>query len=325
MIKMEHTLSSAVQQLTINTETVESRPTDNSTNFRKNGNSNQNRRQRKGNETRNNAKPQEDDRDYIPTAIVIKNIPFSIKRELLLDIFEHLGLPIPFALNYHLDNGVFRGLAFANFHTPEETAIVVNSIKGIEICGRKLRVEYKKYIGSEKRDETPLNPVPASQKIELSVEPEPISVPRDEEFDFNDLQTRVFYDQISSFYEDHSRAALIYPSTLDGTQRKLIHGLAERFGLYHFSDGVGEERHIRVSKTKPQPNQGLNSPKKAPMRRNGPTISERLYEPEASRPSAATKLFKKMPKLSDSLAVYPVRQPRIPDLKNNFAARQKVG
>lgn len=315
---MEQALSSAVQQLNLNSDSIDSRNNDKEPNFRRNGTSNS-RRQRKGNDSRNCTKSQDDERDFIPTAIVIKNIPFSIKRELFLDIFGHLGLPTPFALNYHLDNGTFRGLAFANFHTPEETAIVVNSIKGIEICGRKLRVEYKKYNGSEKREETPSNPPPAPQKVDPSIEP--ISVPHDDEFDFNDLQTCVFYEQIASFYEDHSRAALIYPPSLDNVQRKLIHALSERFGLYHYSEGTGEERHIRVSKTKPQPS---NSPRKGASRRSGQNYPERLYDQEATRPSNAPKPFKKMPKPSDSLAVYPVRQPRIPDLKNNFAARKKV-
>jgi len=320
MIKMEQTLSSAVQHLNINSEPSETVLEEkDAASFRKNNITNQPRRLRKGNDLRAATKGQDEERDYIPTAIVIKNIPFSIKRELLLDIFEHLGLPIPFALNYHLDNGVFRGLAFANFHTPEETAVVVNSIKGIEICGRKLRVEYKKYIGSEKRDEAPQNPPPAIPKSEPAFEP----APRDDGFDFNDLQTRVFYDQIASFFEDHSRAALIYPPSLDPTQRKLIHGLAERFGLYHFSEGTGDERHIRVSKTKPQPSQTASSPRKVAPRRNGGSNSDKLYDSEPSR-SGPPKPFKKMPKPSDSLAVYPIRQPRIPDLKNNFAARKKI-
>lgn len=54
-------------------------------------------------------------------------------------------MPQPYALNYHFDNtGVFRGLAFANFRTPEETDIAVLAMNGYELSGRKLRVEYKK-------------------------------------------------------------------------------------------------------------------------------------------------------------------------------------
>jgi hypothetical protein len=68
------------------------------------------------------------DDEVIPTAIVIKNIPFNVKRETLLDIIvrvlctahrvvlthcraqSSLSIPTPYAFNYHLDQqGSFRG------------------------------------------------------------------------------------------------------------------------------------------------------------------------------------------------------------------------
>ncbi|KAK6463118.1 hypothetical protein DFJ63DRAFT_334676 [Scheffersomyces coipomensis] len=94
----------------------------------------------------------EDDDDVIPTAIVIKNIPFAIKKEQLLDVMTKLNLPIPYAFNYHFDNGVFRGLAFANFTSTDETSLVVNQLNGREIGGRKLRVEYKKMLPVQERE-----------------------------------------------------------------------------------------------------------------------------------------------------------------------------
>ncbi|CCE88714.1 Piso0_001492 [Millerozyma farinosa CBS 7064] len=94
----------------------------------------------------------DDDDELIPTAIVIKNIPFAIKKEQLLDVMTKLNLPLPYAFNYHFDNGVFRGLAFANFTSTEETALVVNQLNGREIGGRKLRVEYKKMLPLQERE-----------------------------------------------------------------------------------------------------------------------------------------------------------------------------
>ncbi|CAI5755528.1 unnamed protein product [Candida verbasci] len=93
-----------------------------------------------------------DDDELIPTAIVIKNIPFAIKKEQLLDVMTKLNLPLPYAFNYHFDNGVFRGLAFANFTSTDETALVVNQLNGREIGGRKLRVEYKKMLPLQERE-----------------------------------------------------------------------------------------------------------------------------------------------------------------------------
>lgn len=92
------------------------------------------------------------DDDVIPNAIVIKNIPFAIKKEQLLDIIEEMDLPLPYAFNYHFDNGIFRGLAFANFTTPEETTQVITSLNGKEISGRKLKVEYKKMLPQAERE-----------------------------------------------------------------------------------------------------------------------------------------------------------------------------
>lgn len=90
--------------------------------------------------------------DIIPNAIVIKNIPFAIKKEQLLDIIDEMNLPLPYAFNYHFDNGIFRGLAFANFTTAEETVDVIDNLNGKEINGRKLKVEYKKMLPQAERE-----------------------------------------------------------------------------------------------------------------------------------------------------------------------------
>ncbi|KAH9822767.1 RNA-binding post-transcriptional regulator cip2-like [Teratosphaeria destructans] len=94
----------------------------------------------------------EPDEELIPTAIVIKNIPFAIKKEQLVAIMTDMGLPLPYAFNYHFDNGVFRGLAFANFTNPEETATVIEAMNHFELNGRKLRVEYKKMLPAAERE-----------------------------------------------------------------------------------------------------------------------------------------------------------------------------
>ena len=92
------------------------------------------------------------DEDVIPTAIVIKNIPFAVPRETLLGVIESLGAPLPYAFNYHHDQGVFRGLAFANFRAPDEAAAVVAALNGYDVSGRKLKVEYKKVLQPGEKD-----------------------------------------------------------------------------------------------------------------------------------------------------------------------------
>jgi RNA recognition motif-containing protein len=88
----------------------------------------------------------------IPTAIVIKNIPFAIRKETLAQLMTDLHLPQPYAFNYHFDGGIFRGLAFANFQSPEDTRMVIETMNGLEVHGRKLRVEYKKMLPEAERE-----------------------------------------------------------------------------------------------------------------------------------------------------------------------------
>lgn len=63
-----------------------------------------------------------------------------------IKIQSTLNVPLPYALNYHFDNGVFRGLAFANYRLPEDAEVVVKEVNGFELSGRKLRVEYKRML-----------------------------------------------------------------------------------------------------------------------------------------------------------------------------------
>ena len=95
---------------------------------------------------------QEGEDELIPTAIVIKNIPFAVKKEQLIQLMTELSLPLPYAFNYHFDNGVFRGLAFANFTSAEETAVVIEALNHFDLQGRKLRVEYKKMLPLQERE-----------------------------------------------------------------------------------------------------------------------------------------------------------------------------
>ncbi|CAG8984227.1 hypothetical protein HYALB_00004210 [Hymenoscyphus albidus] len=96
--------------------------------------------------------PPPDHDELIPTAIVIKNIPFAVKKESLVALMTDMNLPLPYAFNYHFDNGVFRGLAFANFTTAEETSQVIDAMNHMDLQGRKLRVEYKKMLPAAERE-----------------------------------------------------------------------------------------------------------------------------------------------------------------------------
>ncbi|PVU87339.1 hypothetical protein BB560_006504 [Smittium megazygosporum] len=91
--------------------------------------------------------------DVISTAVVIKNINFSISRATLLSTIKDLGLPTPRALNYHYENGLFRGLAFSNFRSDLEAIKVIIGLNGVTLLGRPLVVTYKKKISADKADQ----------------------------------------------------------------------------------------------------------------------------------------------------------------------------
>ena len=95
---------------------------------------------------------QPEDDELIPTAIAIKNIPFAVKKERLVQLMVDMNLPLPYAFRYQFDNGVFRGLAFANFTSPQETEQVIQALNHMDLSGRKLRVEYKKMLPLAERE-----------------------------------------------------------------------------------------------------------------------------------------------------------------------------
>lgn len=219
------------------------------------------------------------DEELIPTAIVIKNIPFAVKKEQLVQLMTDLRLPLPYAFNYHFDNGVFRGLAFANFTTAEETAQVIDTMNHFELHGRKLRVEYKKMlplaererIEREKRERRgqleeqhrPIAPgnlqtQPSYSSISSHIpatSPSPVSGRGSKlDVDLNDPQVLQFYSQLLLFKEDGGRESMTFPSSLAPSQRRIIHTLAHQMGLMHISKGTGEQRQVHIFKVHDAPN-----------------------------------------------------------------------
>ncbi|KAK2023519.1 R3H domain-containing protein [Colletotrichum zoysiae] len=214
----------------------------------------------------------------IPTAIVIKNIPFAVRKETLAAVMLEMHLPQPYAFNYHFDNGVFRGLAFANFQSPEDTKIVIDAMNGMEVHGRKLRVEYKKMLPEAERERIErekrerrgqleeqhrapmLHQQPSLQTLN-SVSSNPPRGPLDGDIDLNDPETLEFYTELTLFKRDTSREILIFPSTVAPEQRRRIHILAHHMGLEHNSVGEAESRQIHVVKRQlPSPTAQIHSP-----------------------------------------------------------------
>ncbi|KAK2467084.1 hypothetical protein APHAL10511_001342 [Amanita phalloides] len=277
--------------------------------------------------------------EIIPTAIVIKNIPFNVKRETLLELIASLAIPTPYAFNYHLDQqGAFRGLAFANFRQASDADAVVAALNGFDVQGRKLRVEYKKVLqaGEKERIERekairrmrsmqlekehqhaaaaaavvasvgvsplyddypspfsasrsfsagtpyqqqysppglsssiisstynlslgPPSPAPAqATSPQQQQPPQPISTPSVSEkgaineLDMNDPSTLEIYSRVLLFKDDHMRDELAFSRTLTPKQRRIVHLVAQKLGVYHYSVGEGDERYAVVTRIDPQ-------------------------------------------------------------------------
>lgn len=83
--------------------------------------------------------------DIIPTAIIVKNIPFDWTQDHVLYLMSKMKLPIPRALNYLYDTfHPFRCMAFATFRSSEETQQVVRRLHGQSASGCRLNVQYKR-------------------------------------------------------------------------------------------------------------------------------------------------------------------------------------
>ncbi|PSK56589.1 RNA-binding post-transcriptional regulator cip2 [Elsinoe australis] len=215
------------------------------------------------------------DEELIPTAIVIKNIPFAVKKEQLVAIMTDLGLPLPYAFNYHFDNGIFRGLAFANFTSADETASVIDALNHFELQGRKLRVEYKKMLPAQERErierekrerrgqlEEQHRPMPgptlqtqpsiSSLSNIPATSPSPVSARGGiaSAIDMNDPETLEFYTKLAVFKERPDEVYML-PPNLTPQQRRTVHTLAHHMGLAHMSKGVGEQRAVHVYKQAP--------------------------------------------------------------------------
>lgn len=223
--------------------------------------------------------------DLIPTAIVIKNIPFNVRKEVLTNIMTELGLPQPYAFNYHFDNGIFRGLAFANFQSPMDTQTVIDQLNGFDVQGRKLRVEYKKMLPEHERErierekrekrgqlEEQHQPIPLhtqtsmhslnaahtstrSRNSPLRKLPSRDLVPARSnqevttgDVDLNDPNTLSFYTELTLFRNDPTREIIVFPNTITPQQRRTIHILSHNMGLEHRSVGEGQHRQLHVIK-----------------------------------------------------------------------------
>lgn len=86
--------------------------------------------------------------------------------------------------------------------------------------------------------------------------PQPPTTPASEkastELDMNDPSTLEIYSRILLFKDDPMRDELAFSRTLSPKQRRVVHLVAQKLGVYHYSVGEGDERYAVVTRIDPQ-------------------------------------------------------------------------
>jgi hypothetical protein len=92
--------------------------------------------------------------EIVSGAIVIKNIPFHVRKEQLKHLMEEsLKLPVSYAFNYHFSDNEFRGLAFANYEFDSDAQVVIQAMNGRKVEGRVLQVQPKNKLPVGQREQ----------------------------------------------------------------------------------------------------------------------------------------------------------------------------
>jgi hypothetical protein len=67
--------------------------------------------------------------------------------------------------------------------------------------------------------------------------------------DFNDPVALDIYSRVLVFKEDRMRDELAFSRSLSARERRIIHLVAQKLGLWHYSIGEGEDRYAVVTRT----------------------------------------------------------------------------
>ncbi|KAF8753531.1 ARM repeat-containing protein [Rhizoctonia solani] len=199
------------------------------------------------------------DDEIIPTAIVIKNIPFTVKRETLLDIIASLSIP-------------HRSVQLSTYHLDTQDAVVA-ALNGFDVQGRKLRVEYKRCSRLMEKERTQLlNPPSASAnewddygtqqgpgsnaylspsrsyssgQAQLAHQLPPMHSPPPPPPQHVPTPTPSQQSTKSASNELDMNDLRLWRFT---RQRRVVHLVAQKLGVYHYSVGEGENRYAVVTR-----------------------------------------------------------------------------
>ena len=98
----------------------------------------------------------------------------------------------------------------------------------------------------------PLTPIQTAPQPPQSTTPSISEKSSANELDLNDPSTLEIYSRILLFKDDRMRDELAFSRTLSPKQRRVVHLIAQKLGVFHYSVGEGEERYAVVTRIDPQ-------------------------------------------------------------------------
>jgi hypothetical protein len=105
---------------------------------------------------------------------------------------------------------------------------------------------------------TPTYSLPLASAPAAPLQPPPPATPSvseksaSSELDLNDPSTLEIYSRILLFKDDRMRDELAFARSLTPKQRRVVHLIAQKLGVYHYSVGEGEDRYAVVTRIDPQ-------------------------------------------------------------------------
>ncbi|CAG8739972.1 8491_t:CDS:2, partial [Acaulospora morrowiae] len=152
-----------------------------------------------------------------------------------------------------------------------------------------------------------------------------------DQLDLNDPETLKFYDQVIIFRDDKSREELVFPKTLTAAHRRTLHLIAQKLGLYHYSEGDNDDRVLKIVR-KPA-SAAINIKQSSKNGSFGRRSAQQLLASAGLAESPSNKSmrgdasplsrspFRKSWINEGTPLASPIRQPRGPDPAQNFAFR----
>ena len=183
------------------------------------------------------------DKQSIPSdTLVVKNLPFSMRRE---ELEEHLASieGVPLQIKLREKSGTFSGMVFLQYQLVEEAVKTCARLNGKEVFGRKVQVEFKRTEKKAERSDSISSDLLSrscslshSSSLSRSWSPDPV---------FDASVSR----QLKEFLNGDS-TVLTFPANLASSARRLIHAKADALGLSHSTHGPPGQRTVRLEKAR---------------------------------------------------------------------------